>query len=389
MLNIVLFGPPGVGKGTQSQMLIKHYNLAYIATGDMLREEVAAGTEIGREAGEIISRGELAPDDVMVRLIEKKIQKNPNVQGFLFDGFPRTVVQAYILEGLLLRMNTSLSVVIEIKVDRDELRRRILERGKTSGRNDDNEKIVDKRLQEYDEKTAAVADYYRNRGNFCTIDGMADPDTVQQRLREKIEATLKKVWLNVVLLGYPGSGKGTQAKMVAEKYNLTYISTGKMLRREIRNNTEVGKKAEPIMEKGGIVNDQLVLPLIENEIQKHPESNGFIFKGFPRNIVQAYILDGLLLKMGSSVSTMVDIQVPAFELLERLNKRSKTPSRRSYDMSIEVILHRMKMYEEKTEPVADYYKNMDKYHSVDGRGSKEQVFTRLCQHVEEAFKRIR
>ncbi|MFO8054105.1 MAG: adenylate kinase [Bacteroidales bacterium] len=389
MLNIVLFGPPGAGKGTQSQKLITHYNLAYIATGDMLRQEIEAGTEIGRAAKSTINRGELVSDEIIVKLIEKKIQKNPDVQGFLFDGFPRTVVQAYILEGLLLRMDTSLSAVIEIKVEREEMRRRIMERGKTSGREDDNDTIVDTRMQEYDKKTAPVAQFYKEKRQFYTINGMAEPGVVQQRLRKQIEKTLKKVWLNIVLLGYPGSGKGTQAKLLAEKYNLKYISTGKMLRQEIKNNTKTGKQAKAAMDKGDIVSDELVLPLIENEIDNHPNSNGFIFKGFPRNIVQAYILDGLLRKLNSSVSSMIEIKVPAFELLERLNKRSKTSRARPYDKSIDVILHRMKMYENKTVPVADYYKNMNKHYFVEGMGSEQEVFKRLCKQVEAAYKRIR
>lgn len=389
MLNIALFGPPGAGKGTQSQKLIEHYNLAYIATGDMLRNEIKEGTSLGQEAKSIIDRGELVSDEIIVKLIEKKIQSNPDVEGFLFDGFPRTVVQAYILEGLLLKMNTSLSAVIALDVDRDELRRRMLERGKTSGRSDDNANVIEKRLQEYDEKTAPVAEFYSEKGQFYPIDGMGSVDEIQQRLRNQVEATLKKEWLNIVLLGYPGSGKGTQAKLLAEKYNLTYISSGKMLRQEIKNGSEIGRKAEPIMARGGIVPDALTLPLVESKIKRHADTNGFIFKGFPRTIIQTYILDGLLRKLNSSVSCMMEINVPAFELMERLHARSKTPKGRPYDMSIDVILHRMKMYENKTVPVADFYKKMNKHCSIDGSGSVDEVFKRLSTQVESAFTKIR
>ncbi len=390
MLNIAVFGPPGAGKGTQSQKLIEHYNLAYIATGDMLRNEIKEGTSLGKEAKSIIDRGELVSDEIIVKLIEKKINRNPDVQGFLFDGFPRTVVQAYILEGLLLKMNTSLSAVIALQVDRNELRRRMLERGKTSGRSDDNKNVIEKRLQEYDEKTAPVAEFYSEKGQFYAIDGMGSVDDIQKRLRDQVEATLKKEWLNIVLLGYPGSGKGTQAKLLAEKYNLTYISSGKMLRAEIKKGSEIGKKAGPIMERGGIVPDELTLPLIESKIERHSgDTNGFIFKGFPRTIVQAYILDGLLRRLNSSVSCMMEINVPAFELMERLNARSKTDRRRPYDMNIEVILHRMKMYESKTVPVAEYYKKMNKHCSVNGSGPVEDVYERLSKQVENAFTKIR
>lgn len=389
MLNIALFGPPGAGKGTQSQKLIEYYNLAYIATGEMLRNEIKEGTELGKEIKSIIDRGELVSDEIIVRLIEKKIQANPDVEGFLFDGFPRTVVQAYILEGLLLKLNTSLSAVIALDVDRDELRRRMLERGKTSGRSDDKAKIIEKRFKEYDKKTAPVAEFYREKGQFYKIDGMGSVDKIQQRIRDQVKATLKKEWLNIVLLGYPGSGKGTQAKLLAEKYNLTYISSGKMLREEIKNGTEIGRKAEPIMAEGGIVPDELTLPLIESKIKRHTDTNGFIFKGFPRTIIQTYILDGLLRKLNSSVSCMMEINVPPFELMERLHARSQTEKRRAYDMSVDVILHRMRMYENKTVPVAEYYRSINKHCSINGVGNEQEVFERLSEQVESAFTKIR
>ncbi|MFO8086182.1 MAG: adenylate kinase [Bacteroidales bacterium] len=389
MLNIALFGPPGAGKGTQSQKLIEYYNLAYIATGDMLRREIKEGTDLGIEIKTIIDRGELVSDEIIVRLIEKKISNNPDVDGFLFDGFPRTVVQAYILEGLLLKLNTSLSAVIALDVDRTELRRRMLERGKTSGRADDSAAVIEKRLEEYDKKTAPVADFYAEKGQFYKIDGMGSVDKIQKRIREQVKANLKKEWLNIVLLGYPGSGKGTQGRLLAEKYNLTYISSGKMLREEIKKGSGIGRRAEPIMADGGIVPDELTLPLVESTIKRHPDTNGFIFKGFPRTIIQTYILDGLLRKLNSSVSCMMEIKVPPFELMERLHARSMTEKRRPYDMSVDVILHRMKMYENKTVPVADYYKNINKHCSIDGVGTQEEIFRRLSEQVESAFTKIR
>jgi len=119
MLNIALFGPPGAGKGTQSKRLIEKYNLAYISTGDMLREEIANDTEIGRIAAAVINKGHLLSDEFIVQLIEKRLMDYKNVNGFLFDGFPRTTVQAYILEGILLKMNTSLDCMLSLEVPFD------------------------------------------------------------------------------------------------------------------------------------------------------------------------------------------------------------------------------------------------------------------------------
>ena len=121
MLNIALFGPPGAGKGTQSQWLVKKYNLTYISTGEILREEIAAGTKLGILAKDIIEKGGLVSDEIIVQIIESKIQKNPNANGFLFDGFPRTTVQCYILEGLLIKLNTSLTCMLSLEVPEDEV----------------------------------------------------------------------------------------------------------------------------------------------------------------------------------------------------------------------------------------------------------------------------
>ena len=159
MLNIALFGPPGAGKGTQSESLLKKFNLFYISTGDLLRKEIAGETKLGLEAQNIIASGGLVSDEIIVQIIEKTITDNPNANGFLFDGFPRTYVQAYILEGLMIKLNTSLNCLININVDEEESVTRLLNRGKSSGRSDDNEKVIRNRLVEYDVKTRPVMQF--------------------------------------------------------------------------------------------------------------------------------------------------------------------------------------------------------------------------------------
>lgn len=389
MLNIALFGPPGAGKGTQSKKLIEKYKLAYIATGDMLRQEIAEGTELGLKAKGIIDKGGLVDDEMIVKIIERKIKMNPEVNGYLFDGFPRTYVQAYILEGLLLKMNTSLSCMISLEVPKEQLKDRMLERAKTSGRADDNLEVIQKRLEEYDNKTVPVIDFYKEKEIYYPIDGIGGLDDVFDRITKAIEHTLKKKWLNVVLFGYPGSGKGTQAKLLAEKYNLVYISTGKMLRREIADDTEIGRRAKPYMEKGAIVPDEIAIRLIENKIKKNPEATGFIFKGFPRTIVQAYILDGLLRKLGASVSCMLDIDVTPLESVKRLSTRNKTDKRRPYDSDTEIIVQRLEEHEQRTFPVREYYDKQNKVIKVNGMGTEDEVFNRLSHSVDIAMRNIR
>ena len=148
MLNIALFGPPGAGKGTQSKSLIEKYNLTYIATGDILRQEILEGTPLGMEAKDIIDKGGLASDEIIVQILENRILANPDSNGILFDGFPRTVVQAYILEGLLLKMNTSWMCMLSLEVPETELIQRMRERGKTTGRAEDKDDIIKFRLLE-------------------------------------------------------------------------------------------------------------------------------------------------------------------------------------------------------------------------------------------------
>lgn len=388
MLNIALFGPPGAGKGTQSKMLVEKYNLAYISTGDILRSEIANGTELGLQAKDIIKRGGLVPDEIIVQIMEERIQTNTEVNGFLFDGFPRTTVQAYILEGLLLKLNTKLDCMLSLEVPMDQLRNRLLERAKKENRSDDTDEVISVRLKEYDTKTAPVANFYKEKEVYHGIEGMGGIDQIFQRLTSVIDQTLQKSWINLVLLGPPGSGKGTQGRKLAEKFNLEYISTGHLMRQEIKKDTEMGKSARTYMEKGDIVPDEIAIRLIERQIRKHPDANGFIFKGFPRTIVQAYILDGLLRKLGSIVTTSINLDVSTLESIKRLTYRGKTQGKRLYD-DTDIIIHRLEQFEKRSIKVYNYYSKQNKIEMVDGFGNEEDVFKRLTDVINKSFKKIR
>jgi len=389
MLNIALFGPPGAGKGTQSKYLIDKYNLTYIATGDILRHEISEGTPLGMEAKDIIDKGGLASDEIIVQIIENRILMNPDANGILFDGFPRTVVQAYILEGLLLKMNTSLMCMLSLEVPRDELIRRMLERGKTSGRSDDREDVIDFRLQEYENKTLPVAEFYNEKKKFYPINGVGKLDDVYKRLTDVIEKNLENVWLNIVLFGPPGAGKGTQAKRLAEMYKLVYISTGELLRNEIAQGSEMGKIAKAYMDKGDIVPDEIAIRLIEGKIKMNPNAKGFIFKGYPSNIVQAYILDGLLRRLGTSVTGMLEITSTTLQSMKRLSARAKTDKARTYDLDPEIIIHRLEVYEKKAPKVAEYFQKQNKFYTVSGDNEADVVFENLCKSVDTIKKKLR
>jgi adenylate kinase len=208
-------------------------------------------------------------------------------------------------------------------------------------------------------------------------------------LSASIDNTIKNVWFNLVITGAPGSGKGTQGRLIAQKNNLYYISTGSLLRREVKNNSAIGIKVKNLMEKGELVSDEIVIQLIEQEIRLHQNMKGFVFKGFPRTIVQAYILDGLLRRLDSTVSYCIELDNPTLESIKRLSNRSKTSRARPYDMSADLIINRLEEYEEKTLAVADFYKKQNKFASVDAVGDEETVFERLNEKVEVAIRMVR
>ena len=187
MLNIILFGPPGAGKGTQSQFLREQYKLTYISTGEILREEIAAETELGLQVKGIISQGGLVSDEIVAAIIEKKLSENLNSPGFLFDGYPRTVKQAEILDEMLRKYHMSLSGVLSLEVPEELLIERMLERGKVSGRADDNIDSIKHRFVEYEQKTKPVLDYYQAQGNLHPINGVGEIPEIFKKLCEVID----------------------------------------------------------------------------------------------------------------------------------------------------------------------------------------------------------
>lgn len=237
MLNLVLFGPPGAGKGTQSEKLISKYNLIHLSTGDLLRSQIAAGTELGVQAKQLMDQGLLVPDEVVIGMIDHKLRENQStpssavysieitapvrersvgatasagtperdhsvgatasadrsvgatsVGGYIFDGFPRTVPQAEALDRLLAQYNTRISIMVALVVDDDELARRLLKRGETSGRPDDqNQELIRRRVMEYNQKTKPVADYYGQQGKYVAINGIGDIEIIFGIICEEIQ----------------------------------------------------------------------------------------------------------------------------------------------------------------------------------------------------------
>lgn len=188
MLNLVLFGPPGAGKGTQAAFLKKTYNLIHLSTGDLLRSRIAEGTALGIEAKQYMDKGELVPDDIVVGMIRNTIKKHPDAKGFVFDGFPRTVPQAIALDEMLSRNNVPIIGMLSLEVEKEELINRLTARAKISDRADDqNQKVIKNRISVYNQKTFPLIEYYKSQNKFYPINGMGTIDDISNRLKEVID----------------------------------------------------------------------------------------------------------------------------------------------------------------------------------------------------------
>ncbi len=192
MLNIIIFGPPGSGKGTQSARIVKKYNLIHLSTGDILRHEIMEKTPIGCVVKEYIDNGLLVPDEVVLKMLYHKASIYPKSEGFIFDGFPRTIYQAEMLDKMLEKHNRPIDVVVSVEVQEDELFKRMMGRALDSGRSDDNEFTIKKRIDVYKEQTYPLIDFYRNQGKLVAINGMESVDVVFNHISQAIDFYLNK-----------------------------------------------------------------------------------------------------------------------------------------------------------------------------------------------------
>jgi adenylate kinase len=188
MFNIVIFGPPGAGKGTQSKLIIEKYNLMHLSTGDILRAEITGNTALGAAAKKLIEKGDLVPDDIVIKMVKGRIENNTGQKGFIFDGFPRTSEQAAALDGLLGEMGSSVSVMISLEVPEEELVDRLLERAEKEGRADDNIDVIKNRIKVYNDITSQVADYYDKKNRFRTVNGTGSIEEIFSRISVVIDA---------------------------------------------------------------------------------------------------------------------------------------------------------------------------------------------------------
>lgn len=189
MRNIVLFGPPGAGKGTQSEFLVSHYDLVHLSTGDVFRFNIKNETELGKLAQSYMDQGKLVPDEVTISMLKAEVEKRPEAKGFIFDGFPRTTAQAEALDTFLRERNDSIEAMLALEVPEDELKSRLLARAETSGRADDADPaVIQNRINVYNAETAPVADFYKGAGKYKTVNGMGSIEEITERLVEAIDS---------------------------------------------------------------------------------------------------------------------------------------------------------------------------------------------------------
>ena len=191
MFNIIIFGKPGSGKGTQANFLKEKYSLYHISTGDLFRKNISNKTKLGIEAKSYLDNGDLVPDSVTIKMLENEVLQNKKVKGYIFDGFPRTLAQAKSLDTFLNSINLKINATIALDVDENELITRLLDRGKTTNRSDDQDlEKIQNRFNEYNNKTSILIDFYDKQGKFCSVDGKGSVDDITRRLFDLVESLI-------------------------------------------------------------------------------------------------------------------------------------------------------------------------------------------------------
>jgi adenylate kinase len=455
-MNIALIGPSGAGKGTHAGQLSARYKLQHISSGDLLRRSLENRTALGIVARNYMAQGELVADEVVDAMIEESVRQRSAGNGTLFDGFPRTVYQARFLDALMRQLESRLEAVIYLQVSDAALIQRLAGRltcrqcqtpyhatikapqvagvcdlcqGQLYQRDDDTADRVGARLRVFHRTTGPLVDHYTDMKKLVIVSGEGTLDAVNARLVAVLDALKThggpfatredaaaisavrgagplpvhygRPSLDLVLLGGPGSGKGTQAEQLSRELKLPHIATGDLFRDNLRNATDLGKLAKTYMDRGELVPDDVTEAMVEERLARPDTRDGFILDGFPRTLPQAGALADMLADLQRRVTGVLYINVSDDAIVSRLSGRlicrnCQTPYHRQFkpprksgvcdncagelyqraDDNPDTVRARLRTFHAQTEPLIEYYANAGLLQEISGEGEVTQVVAR-------------
>ena len=370
-------GGPGSGKGTQCDKIVKEYGFTHLSSGDLLRDEVASGSERGQQLNAIMQQGNLVPLDTVLELVkDAMIARRSTSKGFLIDGYPREVQQGLEFEDKV----GAVKGVIYFEVSDEEMIKRLMNRGKTSGRVDDNMETIQKRLDTFHQATTPVCDHYKAQGKLRVINAERRPDEIFRDVAIQLDKFLgiKKVRSDIFFVcGGPGSGKGTQCEQITKKYGLTHLSSGDLLRQEVESGSARGQEMNALMEAGQLVPMETVLGILNDEMLKHAEtSKGFLIDGYPREVQQGIAFERTI----APCKGVLYFELSDYVMTQRLLNRGKTSGR--VDDNVATIRKRLETFHKATKPVCDYYARQGKLAVIEANRLPEEIFADVQNELD-------
>lgn len=454
-MHIALLGPSGSGKGSHATKLATHFDLLHVVSGELFRANLEKRTAVGLLARRYMAQGELVPDEVVDAMMEEWLWQIAPAQGVLFDGFPRTVMQAQFLDDLFQTMGRTLEAAIYLKVSDIEIMRRLVGRlichtcqtpyhlqfdppvqsricdrcgGELERRPDDIPELIRVRLRAFQRVNGPLLDYYRATGRLMIVDGEGALSQVYAALEAAIDAVQRQqarpatraemeqlqtgtltmpvlapdqraeAGLNLVLLGGPGSGKGTQAEELHAQFGLPHIATGDLFREHLKGETDLGKLARTYMDRGALVPDDVTEAMVEERLARPDTRAGFVLDGFPRTLPQADALSHILAQQHRQLTSVLYINVADQEIVTRLGGRRICSScQASYHLTFkppaevgicnvcggelekrdddnpDTIRARLKTFHAQTAPLIQYFRAAGLLIEIDGRGEVAAV----------------